>query len=313
MGGGLALIWKEGVVIDLINFTAHHILVKVKEEDGFEWWLACFYGWPEANMRSGDANTKLKLDRAVATKDWCDKFQLSSVTHLPPHEFYHLPIVLQTEHLKPRKGRKGFKFEENWLLWEECEEVMLDAWATGEIEGHRLEMIQHKIKTCSEVLRAWGSAKTYPNTDEIKQLQKMLEVLNIKETTEESRAEYLGRSRVAWLKHGDKNTKFFHSNASQRRRRNHIQGIKNSDGAWLEEEEEIAEVAADYFDNLFNASTCTQTDDCLNTVPHKLTPEMQQTLTSDFTTEEIKVALFQMGPTKAPGLDDMNALFFQKL
>ena len=34
--GGLALIWKNEVQIELINFTVHHILVKVKEEDGFE-------------------------------------------------------------------------------------------------------------------------------------------------------------------------------------------------------------------------------------------------------------------------------------
>ena len=119
------------------------------------------------------------------------------------------------------------------------------------------------------------------------------------------------RSRVAWLKHGDKNTKFFHSKASQRRRRNHIKRIKNSEGDWVEEEEDIVMVAVDYFDNLFTAGTCSQIDDCLNTVPYKLTPEMQQELTFDFTAEEIKAALFQIGPTKAPGLDGMNALFFQ--
>ena len=39
---------------------------------------------------------------------------------------------------------------------------------------------------------------------------------------------------------------------------------------------------------------------------------MQQTLTSNFTTNEIKAALFQMGPTKAPWPDGMDALFFQK-
>ena len=42
--GGLALIWKNGVKLELINYTANHILVKVKEEDDYEWWLTCFYG-----------------------------------------------------------------------------------------------------------------------------------------------------------------------------------------------------------------------------------------------------------------------------
>ena len=51
LGEGLALIWKEEVLIDLLNFTANHILVRVKEEDGFEWWLTCFYRWLEVNQR----------------------------------------------------------------------------------------------------------------------------------------------------------------------------------------------------------------------------------------------------------------------
>ena len=43
-GGGLALIWKNEVQLQLMNYTANHILVKVREDDGFEWWLTSFYG-----------------------------------------------------------------------------------------------------------------------------------------------------------------------------------------------------------------------------------------------------------------------------
>ena len=38
---------------------------------------------------------------------------------------------------------------------------------------------------------------------------------------------------------------------------------------------------------------------------------MQEVLSSEFTAEEVKVALSQMGSTKAPRPDGMNALFYQ--
>ena len=115
---------------------------------------------------------------------------------------------------------------------------------------------------------------------------------------------------MAWLKHGDKNTKFFHSKATQRRRRNHIKGIKNSQEHWVEEVEDIAKVVVDYFDNLFSAGSCDQIEEYLEFVSAKVTSEMQNFSSCDFTADEIKKAVFQMGPTKALGPDDMNALFF---
>lgn len=76
--------------------------------------------------------------------------------------------------------------------------------------------------------------------------------------------------------------------------------------------EDIARVAQDYFEKLFMPGTCDRVEECLDTVTSKITPDMQQVLGNNFRAEEVKTVLFQMAPTKAHGLDSMNAFFYQK-
>ena len=97
--------------------------------------------------------------------------------------------------------------------------------------------------------------------------------------------------------------KIFHNRASQRRKRNYIQGIKTNNEDWVEEIKEVAEVASNYFQNIFKAGTCDRMGECLNAVPHKMTDEMLEVLSRPYSREEVKAALFQMGPTKAPEPD----------
>ena len=79
----------------------------------------------------------------------------------------------------------------------------------------------------------------------------------------------------------------------------------------MEEVEDIARVAVDYFDNLFSIGSSHQME-CLSIVSARVTTDMLEMLSGDFTADEIKEAVFQMGPTKALGPDDMNALFYKK-
>lgn len=61
------------------------------------------------------------------------------------------------------------------------------------------------------------------------------------------------RARVNWLKFGDKNTAFFHKQATQKRQRNLIHKMKNDDGRETEELKEMEMIATSYFKQLFSA------------------------------------------------------------
>ena len=75
------------------------------------------------------------------------------------------------------------------------------------------------------------------------------------------------RSRVNWINHGDKNSKFFHLKASQRRQKNFIPRIMDPQGRWVEDMEDVAGVAVQYFNNMFSSGPCTRIKECLEAVP----------------------------------------------
>ena len=47
LGGGLAVLWKEDIRLDVFKFSDNQISAWVTETDGFRWLLTGFYGWLE--------------------------------------------------------------------------------------------------------------------------------------------------------------------------------------------------------------------------------------------------------------------------
>jgi len=93
--------------------------------------------------------------------------------------------------------------------------------------------------------------------------------------------------------------------------RNHIYHLINEDGKSVTDLQSIKSLAPAYYEQLFNQ------DSYWNVFPEavvkkKLTREAANWISRDVSSLEIKTALLQMHPDKAPGSDGYNAHFFQK-
>ena len=99
------------------------------------------------------------------------------------------------------------------------------------------------------------------------------------------------RLRVLWLRKGDNNIAFFHSKATKRLRKNLIRGIKDGNGAWVIDQDNIGNVMESYYKELFSSSNPNLEDDSLEKIPCMVTDEMNGDLMKEFTELEVKEAL----------------------
>jgi hypothetical protein len=118
---------------------------------------------------------------------------------------------------------------------------------------------------------------------------------------------WLQRSRITWLKEGDRNTRFFHQKAVWRARRNKIKNLKDSDGSWKDAPSDMERMATSYFKELFQCDPSLNSDALIAMTNEKVTNAMNDDLCTDFTDDKIGDAMFQIGPLKAPGVDGFPA------
>lgn len=93
---------------------------------------------------------------------------------------------------------------------------------------------------------------------------------------------------------------------------NTIDGLIDSNGKWEKEEKEKMVIATEYFKEIFSSSNPDCIDEVLGCVNRCVTDDMNSILTKEFNSEEVHVAVKQIGSLKAPGPDGLPALFYQR-
>lgn len=136
----------------------------------------------------------------------------------------------------------------------------------------------------------------------------MLEVDGILEQEESF---WRQKARTKWVIQGERNTRYVHAMVIDRRRKSRIKQLKREDKSWCTKEQELQQVAHDFYQKLYSRDAPSGCN------PHTwYFPTLNRNntwwLNRQVTAPEVKTAMFQLGAQKAPGLDGLPACFFQR-
>lgn len=294
----------------------------------------CFEGdnftWRNHNHMA-EGYIRERLDRAMANDQWRSRFPMVRVINGDPRHSDHRLIIINTDNQRrghtDRVGDGGFKFEAKWLMEENYNKIVGEAWGRA-MEGGEVS-IQEAVKMVAEDLSEWNKNVLGDLEKRIKKVKKELENLRRAAIGEEGVAReavllcklerledqvdvyWRQRSHNRLLWQGDRNTAFFHAAASETRRRNKIKKLRREDGSWVEGESEKWCFIANYFSKLFRSNGEQNVNDLLVAVEPKVQPYMNELLLSSFTASKVKEALDAIGDLKAPGPDGMPSVFYK--
>ncbi|XP_023927230.1 uncharacterized protein LOC112038639 [Quercus suber] len=207
-GGGLAIFWRKEVNLEIKRYSRHHI-------DAVE----------------GNDRVYLRLDRALTTPGWIEHFSNVRVQHLEETTSNHCPLLLADSNSFQKRGKRRFFFEAIWTRRADYKELIEEVWRANSnlhdpssfSAGLKIpKKIQEKKEKLGELLR---DDIALQNGIEINKLRKDINLL-----LDDEEVWWQQRLRVQWLGEGDRNTKYFHHWASERRRKNTIVRLWNDEG-----------------------------------------------------------------------------------
>ncbi|KAI9173782.1 hypothetical protein LWI28_006415 [Acer negundo] len=120
---------------------------------------------------------------------------------------------------------------------------------------------------------------------------------------------YRDRSRVRWLRDGDRNTSFFHASIKRRQYRNTISAL-SINGVLSEDRPNIRDHIISYYSGLFSLDVSRVGRDLSivdDVIPSLVTAAENAFLTSVPSADDIHDAVFAMDATSAPRLDGFSA------
>jgi endonuclease/exonuclease/phosphatase family metal-dependent hydrolase len=134
--------------------------------------------WTYEKKVTGGSYCRVRLDRALASAEWCSRFPLATVENLAATSSDHGPILLRWDpklDMRTRRGRRSsFKYELMWETHTDFSSMMSQTWQK-EGDARSLPELQQKLSHVAEELQGWGRSTFGHVTMELRQLRGELE------------------------------------------------------------------------------------------------------------------------------------------
>jgi hypothetical protein len=180
------------------------------------------------NGQNGEANVKVRLDRMLADPEFLALYGSTTVRHIPTPKSDHCMLAVKIQKLSEPHvmgGPRPFMYEDAWQREEGFMQAMGEGWQAGAGAGG-LVGLNDALMQMQTHLSDWSSKKFGDIRKRIKKVRKQFEkeragsLYRGISTREKELARQLAdllrkeeimarqRSRVQWLKEGDRNTAF---------------------------------------------------------------------------------------------------------
>ncbi|XP_059315814.1 uncharacterized protein LOC132066528 [Lycium ferocissimum] len=255
-----------------------------------------------------------RLDRMLENSHLLDSFGNIEVEHLARTGSDHAPLLCTygdnlQNHFRP------FKFVSFWM------ETVRQNWSTWEHEDAFINF-KCKMKKLKRVLSKW-SREVFG--DIFKQLIIREEIVRLKQQLFEENPSQLNRlvlqkaqaetkrylhyeeeywrqkSGLDWFIDGDKNTRFFHNLVKGRMKKPQIKRIQNSDGSWIEDEDQMAAEVVHFYAQKFSHEDSVGGEIFLSHIPILINQDRNDLLCQMPSVNEVKKAVFKLSESSASG------------
>ncbi|KAL4364181.1 hypothetical protein GQ457_04G021280 [Hibiscus cannabinus] len=277
---GIWLLWKDNTRVDVLFVSD---------------------GWDSGGDFNAIVTVSERMGVQLEGMVYVIDLENSFVQHLPRLGSDHRPILFNTVVRQPRQNNVPFNYLAAWQSDDRLEVMNKETFGHIEKQKHRL------LNRIMVVEKALESSSRQQLIDlELKLKRELSSFLDHEE------ALWFQRAWTQWINDRDRNTKLYHQTTKVKNRSKQFSMIRLDGGQWSNDADNIRKGVVRFFEHLFTGNGNAILSNCPRGRFENLSVTELDRLSSSILAEEVRVAIFDMGPLKVLRDDGINAMFYQR-